>query len=296
MTTTKDYRLESVRLDSFKDWSNLWIKPEELTAAGFYYTGESDKVKCFMCEIELIKWKPGDNPIVRHKLNSKRCDFINNISWEKVPIDMDPSTIPASSPEGVDECGIYCEEVLKIIANQHCEETADRINYWLKHLLYHTASIPKYPQYINYAVRLASYNRWPKIKSQAEKLATAGFYHSGNSDKIVTCYYCGGQLENLDLDDDPWIKHAEWFHHCLFLVLTKGTEFINNAIKTPCIKKKLPSVVDTDTVEEKFDFEKTDNGNIASGSSRNSINAEKGKPNLLNTEASDVSDEASNKE
>ncbi|KAG5336068.1 BIRC7 protein, partial [Acromyrmex heyeri] len=292
MTTIKDYRLESVRLDSFKDWSNLWIKPEELTAAGFYYTGESDKVKCFMCEIELIKWKPEDNPIVRHKLNSKRCDFVNNISSSgKVPIDIDPSTIPASSPQGVDECGLYSAK-FRIYANH--EET-DRVNYWLKYLLYHTASIPKYPQYVNYAARLASYNKWPKTKSQAEKLATAGFYYSGNRDKIV-CYYCGGQFKNLDLNDDPWIKHAKWFHDCLFLVLTKGTEFINNAIKTSYIKKKLPSVVDTDTVEEKFDFEKTDNGNIASGSSRNSINAEKGKPNLPNTEASDVSDEASNKE
>jgi len=78
MTTIKD-RFEFVRLDSFKN-SYLRIKPEELAAGGFYYTDESDKVKYFMCEIELIKWKPEDNSIVKHKLNSRKCDFINNIS------------------------------------------------------------------------------------------------------------------------------------------------------------------------------------------------------------------------
>ncbi|KYN30933.1 Apoptosis inhibitor IAP [Trachymyrmex septentrionalis] len=234
MTTIKDYRFESARLDSFKDWSYLWIKPEELAAAGFYYTGESDKVKCFMCEIELIKWKPEDNPIVKHKLNSRKCDFINNISCGNVSIGTDPSTIPISSPQGVDECGLYDQEFR--FRTDH-EEIEERVDYWLKQLLYQRTShlIPKHPKYVSYAARLASYNKWPKARSQAEKLATAGFYYSGNSDKTV-CYFCGEEFKDLELKDDPWVKHAKSLHYCLYLILMKGMEFVNNATETTYIE------------------------------------------------------------
>ncbi|XP_018358186.1 PREDICTED: baculoviral IAP repeat-containing protein 3-like [Trachymyrmex cornetzi] len=290
MTTIKDYRLESVRLDSFKDWPYLWKKPEELAAAGFYYTGINDKVKCFMCKVELFDWKPEDKPTVEHKLNSRKCYFVNNIPCGNVPIGTDPSTIPGFVPRRADVCGIPgFNQELWFLANHG--EKEERVNYWLKHFLYQKASIPKHPKYASYALRLASYDKWPKTRLQAEKLATAGFYYSGNSDETV-CYYCNGQLKNWELNDDPWVKHAKWFHHCLYLVLTKGTEFINNVTGTTYMKKNLPFVVDT--MEEKF--EKTDNGNIASGTSQNSTNAEKRKPNLPNIKASDVLDGASNKE
>ncbi|KAM0732849.1 Apoptosis inhibitor IAP [Formica fusca] len=42
-TDNIDYRLESARLESFKNWPCAWMKPEKLAAAGFYYIGDKDK-------------------------------------------------------------------------------------------------------------------------------------------------------------------------------------------------------------------------------------------------------------
>lgn len=230
MTTINDYRFESIRLDSFQGWPHLWMKPEKFAAAGFYYTGIKDQVKCFTCEITLLQWKPEDNPMVKHQRISRMCDFVNNIPCGNVPIGTDPSTIPAPKPRGEDVCGFYNPMYRAV----H-EETEERVNYWLKLLLYQPASGSKHNEYSSYNARLASYDKWPKARSQAEKLATAGFYYSGNNDETL-CYYCGGGLKNWEPNNDPWVEHAKWFHYCLYLVLTKGTEFINNVTGTMYIK------------------------------------------------------------
>ncbi|XP_020297483.1 death-associated inhibitor of apoptosis 1-like [Pseudomyrmex gracilis] len=90
----EEYRFESVRLASFKDWPCSWITPEKLAAAGFYYTGKEDKVKCFECKLEISKWETNDNPLADHQRWSRRCRFVENLSYGNVAISVDSSTIP----------------------------------------------------------------------------------------------------------------------------------------------------------------------------------------------------------
>jgi len=218
-----DYQFEAVRLKSFHIWPHSWKKSEEFAAAGFFYTGESDIVKCFECGDELWKWKVEDDPMVDHQRWFGKCRFIRKIPCGNVPISTDSSAIPASVPEGVDECGIYVRTNIPKSSSTH----GDQENFRLKEL----ASKPKYPEYVNYAARLASYNKWPKAMSQTkEELATAGFYYSGSGDETL-CYYCGGGLMDWDPYDDPWVEHAKWFNHCPYLLVIKGLEFVNNIRK-----------------------------------------------------------------
>ncbi|KYQ54918.1 Baculoviral IAP repeat-containing protein 7-B [Trachymyrmex zeteki] len=275
-----DYQYEAARLKSFHNWPYSWKKSEEFAAAGFFYTGESDIVKCFECGEELWKWKVEDDPMVDHQRYNRNCWFLRNISCGNVPISMDPSANP-SVPEDMDECGIYnWTNVPKSIPN-----CGDQMNYRLKEL----TSKPKYPEYVNYAARLASYDKWPKAMSQTkEELATAGYYYSGNGDETL-CYYCGGGLMDWDTWDDPWVEHAKWYKNCPYLLVTKGLEFVNNITrKTYTEKETMPSTVN----ELDKRLEEDGSESIASESTQNSLSFEE----TNNAETSIVSGKASTEE
>ena len=60
---------------------NLWpkahpVRKDQLARAGFFYTGEGDKVICPWCNICLNEWEAFDLPIEEHKRHSPYCDFI----------------------------------------------------------------------------------------------------------------------------------------------------------------------------------------------------------------------------
>uniref|UniRef100_A0A8C8ZYG7 RING-type E3 ubiquitin transferase n=1 Tax=Prolemur simus TaxID=1328070 RepID=A0A8C8ZYG7_PROSS len=68
---------EEVRLASFYDWPlTTGIRPELLAAAGFFYTGQQDKVRCFCCCGGLQSWKQGDDPWTEHAKWFPRCPFL----------------------------------------------------------------------------------------------------------------------------------------------------------------------------------------------------------------------------
>ncbi|KYM99236.1 PREDICTED: death-associated inhibitor of apoptosis 1-like [Cyphomyrmex costatus] len=242
MPTINDYRFESVRLDSYKILPYLWkVEPEKLAAAGFYYTGESDNVKCFMCNVILCEWKLKDDPFADHQRESSQCEFIRNIPCGNVPFGTDPSTIPTPVfNKGIDipEIPFESQPMIDLPSNQSYEnrEIVERRAYWLEQLVGQNSFKPNYLIiFSEYNVRLATYDKWPKSKSQAKKLAAAGFCYSGNSDQTI-CYYCDGRLNNWEPNDDPWAEHAKWFHYCHYLIISKGTEFINNITGKSYIK------------------------------------------------------------
>nr|XP_031849592.1 death-associated inhibitor of apoptosis 1-like isoform X2 [Nomia melanderi] len=102
-----DYRFELARLQSFENWPVQYIEPEKLAAAGFYYTGEGDKVRCFECSIEICHWVEGDNPMIDHQHWSAWCRFIRKINCGNVPIEVDPSTNLPPRFRSRDICGHY---------------------------------------------------------------------------------------------------------------------------------------------------------------------------------------------
>ena len=65
------------RFMSFQSWPKSHpIRPDQLSRAGFLYTGEGDKVICPWCRIHLIEWESFDIPIDEHRRHSPYCDFI----------------------------------------------------------------------------------------------------------------------------------------------------------------------------------------------------------------------------
>ena len=78
-----------------------------MAAAGFFYTGKDDIVRCFECNIEISKWMQGDNPMGDHQRWRGSCKFIRRIHCGNVPIDVGDSSVVSSLPVGTDECGLY---------------------------------------------------------------------------------------------------------------------------------------------------------------------------------------------
>ena len=69
---------------------------------------------------------------------------------------------------------------------------------------------------------------WPiGLKQRPNELSQGGFFYSGESDK-VTCFYCGGGLQNWDPKDGVWEEHAKWWPKCGFLILNKSTKYIES--------------------------------------------------------------------
>lgn len=65
------------RVRSFDTWP-IQMSPTgfELAKSGFYYTGVSDSVKCFCCDLPLHKWEKKDSALVEHQTRSPECRFL----------------------------------------------------------------------------------------------------------------------------------------------------------------------------------------------------------------------------
>uniref|UniRef100_A0A8C3K6P2 NLR family apoptosis inhibitory protein n=1 Tax=Calidris pygmaea TaxID=425635 RepID=A0A8C3K6P2_9CHAR len=69
LSTATGKRIEYTvfRLDSFKTWpAEACVEATALAKAGFFYTGEGDKVQCFNCGRCLHKWEEGEDPVEGH--------------------------------------------------------------------------------------------------------------------------------------------------------------------------------------------------------------------------------------
>ncbi|KZC11009.1 PREDICTED: death-associated inhibitor of apoptosis 1 [Dufourea novaeangliae] len=225
-----DYRFELARLQSFENWPVSYIEPAKLAAAGFYYTGEGDKVRCFECYVEICQWVEGDNPMVDHQRWSARCRFIRKMNCGNVPIGADPSTVLPPRPRSRDVCGPYGVEYRPTSG-------PDNINFSSELQLPSTAKLsclglgkpkgPVHSEYASYDARLHTFETWPKFMPQTkEQLADAGFYYTGKGDQTL-CYHCGGGLKDWEPEDDPWEQHAKWFSKCYYLLMVKGQDYVN---------------------------------------------------------------------
>lgn len=69
--------VETERLSSFEKWpESAPVEPKQLAKAGFYYTGNTDEVKCFCCRGCISSWEEGDLPLYKHKLHFPFCRFV----------------------------------------------------------------------------------------------------------------------------------------------------------------------------------------------------------------------------
>ncbi|XP_075294562.1 baculoviral IAP repeat-containing protein 7 isoform X2 [Opisthocomus hoazin] len=68
---------EEMRLSTFQHWPQYTdMHPEQLARAGFFYTGQSDVVRCFYCDGGVRNWSFGDDPWREHAKWYPWCEFL----------------------------------------------------------------------------------------------------------------------------------------------------------------------------------------------------------------------------
>ncbi|XP_052808893.1 baculoviral IAP repeat-containing protein 7-like [Mya arenaria] len=188
------------RLDTFTTWAHSAPTPQTLAAAGFFFKGDADLVRCHQCGIGLKDFSPVDDTLSEHIKHDGSCEFL------------------------IDLYGITRLERKRCLIND--PEPLRRRQ--LESL--HTQTAPdrtyRRPEYASYEARLATFDGWPEHVSQKpHQLADAGLYFTGVKDH-VRCFACDGGLRQWDEGDDPWLEHCRWFPACPFARTSKGDEFV----------------------------------------------------------------------
>ncbi|KAK2587081.1 hypothetical protein KPH14_002852 [Odynerus spinipes] len=293
-----DYRFEAVRLQSFKNWPVVFLKPTVLASAGFYYMNKSDIVQCFECHVVVHQWEQGDIPMMDHLRVSPRCRFVRGIPCGNVPIGVDPATVPPPSPPGLDTCGVYDMQyeptsILDLNALFSSQLQLSNISK-LTSFGFERPKPPAYSPYITYEARLRTFDTWSKsIPPTKEQLADAGFFYIGNDDRTI-CYHCGGGLENWKTEDDPWQQHAKWFPKCYYLLMVKGQEYVNAVSEqvASSLKEESSSSLKYTNIEDNS-WPSNVSEDSGMGSRRSSIDSDKGTVHdLCNIKAHESIDDA----
>jgi len=104
-----------------------------------------------------------------------------------------------------------------------------------------TNSGPIFSRFVTLSSRLDSFKSWKYYNIQnPQKLARAGFFSCGSSDRVV-CFYCARALWKWEAGDDPWIEHASSEPNCAFLLLNWNTR--NEIILEVIIKAQFTAFV-----------------------------------------------------
>ncbi|KAF0751842.1 zinc finger protein 423 [Aphis craccivora] len=89
--------------------------------------------------------------------------------------------------------------------------------------------VPKSPEYTTLLSRLETFGSHPLRSCQVRySLAECGFAYTGTGD-TVRCFYCGLSLSDWEENDEAWLQHAVHNPKCVYVLLCKGVQFIENA-------------------------------------------------------------------
>nr|XP_020485299.1 E3 ubiquitin-protein ligase XIAP [Labrus bergylta] len=193
-----DFSRMNSRLDSFRG-SGLasQMSAERLARAGFYFTGQADRVRCFSCQKTVENWCREDTPVERHKEVSPSCKFLSCTHR--------PSFGP-SSDTSLNNGLTYNEEAEDMEYRLRTGEVVDETTY------------PMAPHMKSEEVRLQTYSSWPPTAPvRPRDLAEAGLYYLGELDR-VQCFCCGGMLGGWETGDTAWREHTTHFPYCFFIL------------------------------------------------------------------------------
>lgn len=89
---------------------------------------------------------------------------------------------------------------------------------------------PTFPEYAKITKRLQSLNNFSATISDKLQLANAGFFYRTRDS--VKCFVCGVILGKWLRGDCPFREHAKYSKNCSFIILSKGTKFVNDVNNT----------------------------------------------------------------
>lgn len=230
------YRSEAERLKTFEDWPLDFIDKHVLAQTGMFYTRESDKVKCYFCDVEIGRWEESDHPVSEHIKWSVNCPLLRRRTTNNIPLNVDAldRVLP---PASYDVCGSNDTIEVRPTAYPEGSISSSSSSSASANVVSNNSgsSSPPvfqmdYPEYAIEAARCRSFADWPRtMKQKPKELAEAGFFYTGIGDR-VNCFSCGGGLKDWDENDDPWEQHAQWLSKCRYLNLMKGQAFIDAVI------------------------------------------------------------------
>ncbi|KAK7503063.1 hypothetical protein BaRGS_00005689 [Batillaria attramentaria] len=111
---------EPDRLETFESWpAQMKQRPEQLSQAGLYYIGDSDKTKCFHCDGLLYNWEPDDDPFVEHARWFPQCQYIRLIKGDDFVSNVQSGKVQ-------DESVLQTPAVLAVLSEGHSVEKVQR--------------------------------------------------------------------------------------------------------------------------------------------------------------------------
>ncbi|XP_033359676.1 E3 ubiquitin-protein ligase XIAP-like [Bombus vosnesenskii] len=228
-----DYRYEASRRWSFRSCPKISVDPVSLAAAGFYYTGEIDRVRCFECQVMVNNWSVGDIPMQIHEMCSPECRFIRNEHCDNVPVGVDPDIVLLTKRRNRNitcRYGLQYHESFDFNDHQFLRYLRCPTAYELSRLGLQEVKKAENVEYATYESRLNSFESWPTyMKQTSEDLADAGFYYT-RIDDFTTCYHCGIGIGNWRPEEVPWEEHAILSPSCCYLLAVRGWEYVNSVI------------------------------------------------------------------
>lgn len=112
--------LERLKTFDNTNWQCEFMDKIILAKIGMYYYGESDKVKCYFCDVIIGRWELDDHPITEHIRWSPNCPLLKRRTTNNQPID-DESLDRLLPPISYDVCG--SNDMIEVRQDAYAEGT-----------------------------------------------------------------------------------------------------------------------------------------------------------------------------
>ena len=188
--------------------------PTNMVAAGFFYTGEKDTVKCFSCKGTISDWKSGMLPDKEHQRRFPNCKLVNNREERNNPmfnsratnlVNNQVTTLLSAQEHAPNQMGMSIPAPMSeaLINNMDFRTSKQQ----LSRTRAQGPSPPKNLGMLREDVRLATFDTWSyEDMVPASRLGAAGFYYIPHEDQ-VKCFHCGLCIDKRWLADFPASTH-----------------------------------------------------------------------------------------
>jgi len=214
-----DTSKEKYRLSTFLKFPKTSMDLVGLAAAGFFYTGFKDRVKCFSCGQSVEDWLPEDN-VKDSRWHRSSCVHFHRKNFSNIPksrslLGMKETNLDAptssyqmsvdetSSPNYIPPIPISAGDILSGYKNPGSGGSKRTISNLPGFILAKTSSedFDCFLKSLNLrkeSDRLKSFENWSSSSTLASYLARSGFFYLGNFDR-VQCFSCSIVLRNWSL-------------------------------------------------------------------------------------------------